>query len=158
MVRAAENEAFTESKVYKPPRRRGRPPTKRTLYQIKYLHILSSKDQNRDGIITPYAMPYYLKEGTTLEPIKQVDDIEEDQEEGEVPGSDDVEDTVADAVYDVPVVAEEERKKWEEDFDEVQVEIPISSPEESDYETILSSKVQHVSLNGPFDFNKGGFS
>ncbi|KAM0425765.1 hypothetical protein ACHAPT_009015 [Fusarium lateritium] len=51
---------------YTPPPKRGRPSSKRSTWQMQFIHILSSANTNRDGTIRPFAAPYKSAKATTI--------------------------------------------------------------------------------------------
>ncbi|KAJ3456206.1 hypothetical protein MRS44_016229 [Fusarium solani] len=55
---------------YKPPKKQGRPPTKRSTWQIQFIHILSTAEETSDGRIRPFAVAYKsaTAPSTTVDP------------------------------------------------------------------------------------------
>ncbi|UPK95965.1 hypothetical protein LCI18_006900 [Fusarium solani-melongenae] len=68
------NDYDFHAKGYKLPAEQGKPPTKRSTWQIQFIHILSSAEPTRDGTISPFAVAYKLTKAssTTLAPKNKI--------------------------------------------------------------------------------------
>lgn len=119
---------------YTPPPKRGRPSTKRSTWQIQFIHILSSDDINRDGTIHPFALAYKSTKTasttiTTKDKNTAPTTIPLNMTTAQVV---DVDNDPATDIYDIPVDSKLENEQWAQDAEEGAMSIEEEATEAND--------------------------